>query len=156
MRIREAISEDIKHILERSVETVWRDIPESERKGADYPKWRRTSLQVIEPVIKDKTNKIFVAENENGDFAGYVVVGETKNMFSPSGYGFIYDIFVEEQFRRKGIASMLLKSAEDYCITKGLDIVKLEVAANNPVALKLYERTGFTPERHFLGKKIEK
>ena len=113
------------------------------------------SLQVIEPVIKDKTNKIYVAEDENGDFAGYVVVGETKNMFSPSGYGFVYDIFVEERFRREGIASMLLTSAEDYCTAKGLEILKLEVAANNPVALKLYERTGFRPERYFLGKKIE-
>lgn len=156
MEIREAISDDIKHILERSVETVWRDIPESERKGVDYSKWRKTSLEVIEPVIKDKANKIYVAEDKSGDFAGYVVVGETKNVFSPSGYGFIYDIFVEERFRRKGIASMLLRSAEGYCSAKGLEIVKLEVAANNPVALRLYERTGFTPERHFLGKKIEK
>lgn len=145
----------MKHILERSIETVWRDIPESERKGVDYAKWRSMSLQVIEPVLKDKTNKIYVVEDDNGDLAGYIVVGETKNMFSPTGYGFIYDIFVEERFRRRGIASMLLKTAEEFCAEKGLKIVKLEVAASNPLALRLYEKTGFTPERHFLGKRIE-
>ncbi len=156
MRIREAISEDMRHILERSVETVWRDIPESERRGCDYTKWRKTSLQVIEPVLKDRANKIYVAEDENGDFAGYTVVGETKNIFSPAGYGFIYDIFVEERFRRSGVASILLKAAEDFCILRGLEAVKLEVAVNNPIAMKMYEKTGFTPERHFLGKRIER
>ncbi len=156
MRIREAISEDMRHILERSVETVWRDIPESERRGCDYTKWRKTSLQVIEPVLKDRANKIYVVEDENGDFAGYTVVGETKNIFSPAGYGFIYDIFVEEQFRRSGVASMLLKAAEDFCIMRGLEAIKLEVAVNNPIAMKMYEKTGFTPERHFLGKRIER
>ncbi|MFQ5909567.1 MAG: GNAT family N-acetyltransferase, partial [Thermoplasmata archaeon] len=145
----------MKHILERGVETVWRDIPESEREGADYVKWKKMSLQVVEPVLKDRTNKIYVSEDENGDFAGYIVVGETKNMFSPAGYGFIYDIFVEERFRRRGIASMLLKTAEDFCTAKGLRIIKLEVAASNSVALGLYEGKGFAPERVFLGKKIE-
>jgi ribosomal protein S18 acetylase RimI-like enzyme len=156
LRIREAISDDEGHILERSVETVWRDIPEIERRGHDYTKWRKMSLQVIEPVIKDRANKIYVAEDENDHFAGYVVVGETRNMFSPAGYGFIYDIFVEEKFRRSGVATLLLNAAEDFCITKGLDTVKLEVADNNPGALCLYEKTGFAPERHFLGKRIER
>jgi len=145
----------MRHILERSVETVWQDIPESEKKGADYAKWRRMSLQVIEPVLKDRMNKVYVAEDEKGDFAGYIIVGETKNVFSPAGYGFIYDIFVEEGFRRKGIASMLLKAAEDFCVSKGLQTIKLEVADNNPIALRLYEKTGFRPERRFLGKRIE-
>jgi len=145
----------MRHILERSVETVWRDIPESERRGYDYTKWRKTSVQVIEPVLKDRANKIYVVEDENDDFAGYIVVGETKNMFSPAGYGFIYDIFVEERFRRSGVARMLLKAAEDFCISRGLDAVKLEVADNNPIAMKLYERTGFTPERHFLSKRTK-
>jgi ribosomal protein S18 acetylase RimI-like enzyme len=146
----------MRHILERSVETVWRDIPESERRGCDYTKWRKTSLQVIEPVLKDRANKIYVVEDENGDFAGYTVVGETKNIFSPAGYGFIYDIFVEEQFRRSGVASMLLKAAEDFCIMRGLEAIKLEVAVNNPIAMKMYEKAGFTPERHFLGKRIKR
>jgi hypothetical protein len=79
----------MRHILERSVETVWRDIPETERRGHDYTIWRKMSIQVIEPVLKDKANKIYVAENENDDFAGYIVVGETRNMFSPDGYGLI-------------------------------------------------------------------
>lgn len=156
LRIREAISDDMRHILERSVETVWRDIPESERRGVDYTKWRKTAVQVIEPVLKDRANKIYVAEDENDGFAGYVVVGETKNVFSPAGYGFIYDVFVEEQSRKSGVASMLLKAAEDFCVLRGLEAIKLEVADNNPIAMKLYEKTGFTSERHFLGKRIER
>jgi ribosomal protein S18 acetylase RimI-like enzyme len=54
------------------------------------------------------------------------------------------------------VATLLLKSAEDFCIMKGLEAVKLEVADNNPVAMSLYENAGFTPERHFLGKRIER
>jgi ribosomal protein S18 acetylase RimI-like enzyme len=145
----------MRHILERSVETVWRDIPETERRGHDYSKWRKMSIQVIEPVLKDRANKIYVAEDENDDFAGYIVVGETRNMFSPAGYGFIYDVFVEEPFRRSGVARLLLKTAEDFCIMRGLESVKLEVADNNPAAMGLYENSGFSPERHFLGKSVE-
>ena len=156
MRIREAISEDMGRILERSVETVWRDIPENERKGHDYMKWRKMSLEVIEPVLKDRANKIYVAEDEDDSFAGYIVVGETHNMFSPAGYGFIYDIFVEEAFRRRGVAMLLLKAAEDYCVLRGLGSVKLEVADDNARALRLYEKAGFAPESHFLGKTVER
>lgn len=144
----------MKQIMRRSVETVWRDIPDDEKEGVDYYRWMKTATDFIEPVLSDKTNRIFVAEDENADFAGYVIVGETRNMFSPTGYGFIYDIFVEENFRRKGIGSRLLKATMDFCKSRGLRTLKLEVAANNQPALELYDKMGFSPERFFLGKKV--
>ena len=156
MRIREAVSRDMRLIMQRSVETVWKDIPDDEKEGVDYSKWMKTSVDFIEPVLSDRMNKILVAEDEDASFAGYVVVGETKNMFSPTGYGFVYDVFVEERFRRQGIGSKLIEAAEDFCKSRGLGTLKLEVATNNPVALELYEKTGFSPERFFLGKKVQK
>lgn len=152
--IRRLEKSELRHVVERSLETVWNDIPEYERERLNKQRWEKTARAVIEPMVRSRTNSTFVAEERSGRFAGYIVLGETSNVLAPKGCGFIYDLYVEVEFRRRGVASMLLRRAEDFCKLRGMDFLKLEVSANNPSALALYRKRGFSIERHYMGKRV--
>ena len=57
-------------------------------------------------------------------------------MMTGLNYGFIYDIFVEEKSRGKGIGKLLLEKAEDYCRKKGYSRIALMVSTENDSTLQ--------------------
>lgn len=59
------------------------------------------------------------------------------------GVGFIYDVFVEERFRRRGVASEALRLLEDEARRFGLTRLALHVFAFNTAARALYDRLGY-------------
>lgn len=56
---------------------------------------------------------------------------------------FIYDIFVEESFRRKGIGSEALRVLEILATKMDIHRVGLHVFAHKKLAYKLYRKMGF-------------
>ncbi len=78
----------------------------------------------------------------------------------------INDIFVEEEYRRKNIASCLL----DYMISElksSIKLITLEVRKSNTKAIQLYEKFGFsiyhtrkdyygTEDAYLMGRSIER
>jgi len=73
----------------------------------DREKWTKHILEGFEKLSKRETGKIFVAENETHAFLGYLWVGEGSNMMTGRKHGYIYDIFVKEEYRGKGIGRKL-------------------------------------------------
>ena len=59
--------------------------------------------------------------------------------------GFIDLLAVHPQARRRGLGSMLLRTAFARFAGAGLREAQLGVASDNPRALQLYERAGMTP-----------
>ncbi|MBT8264963.1 MAG: GNAT family N-acetyltransferase [Bacteroidia bacterium] len=60
------------------------------------------------------------------------------------------DLYVEQNYRGKGIGKALIQRAKDLCEEKKLKGLALQTEANNP-AQKLYERVGFIkdPDLHY-------
>lgn len=141
--IRVAEDKDVSLIKEYSKETGWRSISESERKALDKEQWSKRMEEVFDKFIKKETRKIFVAEGENGGFLGYIFVGEGSSMMSGVTHGFIYDIFVKEEFRGRGIGTKLIEKAESYCRQRGYSRIMLMVSPNNQSAVGLYAKIGF-------------
>ncbi|ABS65212.1 GCN5-related N-acetyltransferase [Parvibaculum lavamentivorans DS-1] len=56
----------------------------------------------------------------------------------------ILTICVAPALRRAGTGRLLLQAAAAYALASGADALFLEVAEDNPAALRLYERFGFT------------
>jgi ribosomal protein S18 acetylase RimI-like enzyme len=81
-------------------------------------------------------------------------VGGISDMMTGLNYGFIYDIFVEEKSRGKGIGKLLLEKAEDYCRKKGYSRIALMVSTENDSAIRLYSRIGFKPEQMHMAKEL--
>jgi GNAT superfamily N-acetyltransferase len=55
-----------------------------------------------------------------------------------------HDIVVERRFRRRGVATALLRKVEEAASEEGCCRLTLEVRADNKAALGLYRRTGFS------------
>jgi ribosomal protein S18 acetylase RimI-like enzyme len=151
---RNARKSDIPLIRKFTVETGWKGITGEEQKRLDRQKWNKHMEKVFENTAKRKGSRIFVAEDEHRAFLGYLFVGESGNMMTGETYGFIYDIFVKEEFRGKGIGKMLVEKAENYCREKGYSRLSLMVSTSNQRAINLYTRMGLRPEQIYMGKEL--
>lgn len=85
----------------------------------------------------EKPNSIFVAENNEGSITGFIAVLVVSDELQ------ILNIVVSPEFRNKGIATLLIRSAAIHAATIGAQNCFLEVDAANQPALSLYEKLGF-------------
>ena len=92
---------------------------------------------VPESYINNTDKTIFYAFYDN-QCAGQIVIRINWNK-----YCFIEDLAVKTEFRKKGIASLLLKEAEKWSLQKELNGLMLETQDNNLIACNLYQRNGF-------------
>ncbi|MDD1746644.1 MAG: GNAT family N-acetyltransferase [Methanomassiliicoccales archaeon] len=57
--------------------------------------------------------------------------------------GFVYDIFLEEEHRGKGLGKATMAALGAFAKEKGLRALYLHVFSHNTVAIRLYEGAGF-------------
>jgi ribosomal protein S18 acetylase RimI-like enzyme len=95
-------------------------------------------------VIDSPDGCIFVAD-EAGEVAGYVYVAleplSWKELRGPAG--FIHDVAVREQSRRRGVARQLLAAGIAWLRERGAPRVILWTAAPNEAAQQLFRTLGF-------------
>jgi ribosomal protein S18 acetylase RimI-like enzyme len=60
-------------------------------------------------------------------------------------FGFIHDLWVEEDYRHEGVARQLVMQAIERFAEIGVSQVRLDTAAPNETARHLFERCGFRP-----------
>lgn len=93
--------------------------------------------------------KILFAE-ENRKTIGYIIgviwKQSEKNKLEIGQHvlGEVLDVFVEEQFRRKGIGTKLLEKMQHYFKERGCDSIWVHLFAPNKKAHDVYEKFGFT------------
>ena len=92
---------------------------------------------------------IFAARNDDGEFLGFtqlyhgfcsVAMGETITL---------YDLYVEAQARRMGIAEKLMNRAREYAESCGVAFMTLETATDNYPGQALYEKLGWERDTEF-------
>lgn len=145
---------DIALIKKITKETAWKSISEDERRTLRREKWSQHMDELFERSLSREDSEVFVAENGNHAFLGYVFVGEGNNIMTGAKHGFIFDIFVKKNYRGRGIGMMLMKRAEDHCREKDYTRMALMVATNNQPALSLYTKLDFKAEQMFMRKKL--
>ena len=154
VKIREAKDADRSVFWRATLETAWGDIPDDEKALINRQEFNLHFKQAAQPYLEDRNNKLFVAEDGEGSFLGYTLLGSSEPFYSPKPLGFIFDIYVEEKARRMGVAQKLLDFAFDWFKGQGLKKVKLEVAESNWRARSLYLKMGFKQERHVMGRQL--
>ena len=152
--LREARTVDMPLVKKTFVETSWQYAPETQKKLLDREKWNARVTKYYENVLKGENIQVFIAENEQNEYVGHLIVGQTKSVFTELTSGYVFDVFVKEKFRRKGIGKTLLKEAEDYLREKGYSRIALSVLARNDSAISLYTKIGYKPERITMTKEI--
>lgn len=99
------------------------------------------SANGIAAELENAAARFLVAET-NGEVVGYIGVHEV------AGEGYIANLAVHEQHRRRGVASALLRAAEEGALNRGVAILTLEVRASNFAAIALYTRNGYAVVGH--------
>lgn len=98
--------------------------------------------------VKKYQGKIWLAVDE-GKVIGFVIGAiweqseKSKLEIGPHKFGEVIDIYLEEDYRRKGIGKIMLQMMEKYFKEKGCDSMWILVFAPNENAHNMYKKFGF-------------
>ena len=70
-------------------------------------------------------------------------IGGVKTMDNEGVYGEIKRVFVDPQYRGQNLAMQLMQYLEQYLITQGITIARLETGDKQIAAIRLYEKLGY-------------
>lgn len=103
-------------------------------------------------ILKDKKTLLLVVE-ENKKLIGYMHSTFFKNIYRKLGY--IGDIFVLKEFRRKGIATKLINEFIKILKNKRYEKITLSVNIKNKNAIHLYEKLRFHIQHYDFEKELK-
>lgn len=95
---------------------------------------------LVEPLLEKGSYYLIATENDN--LMGWILIGASKDQFTDEIKGFIYELFVREEYRGNGISKRLMRTAIDHLRQDGYSEVCLSAFVGNQ-AIKLYEKMGF-------------
>jgi ribosomal protein S18 acetylase RimI-like enzyme len=89
--------------------------------------------------------------------AGFVLFGLEAHRFLPRFNGMVYELYIEPEFRRRGIAQIVARQAIQELQSKSPSKIQLEVMEGNRAAAALWESLGFrkVSERYVLAETKE-
>ena len=96
--------------------------------------------------IKNKESVIFIGIDKNLDFekgAGFVQLYPLFSSVSMQRIWVLNDLFVSPDYRKQGIAELLINAAVDMARTNGDKGLMLETGIENTAAQNLYEKLGW-------------
>jgi len=123
--------------------------------GTD-PKTERAQLDAMIPVLlptgPDSPNHAFrIARDETGEELGFVWVGVAPGM--PADTCLLFDIYVHEAHRGRGLGRAILERMLDSLKADGIRNAVLHVRSDNASARALYKKLGFAEDEAQAGTK---
>lgn len=94
------------------------------------------SKQSLENELNNETSHFFVAV-EDGEVIGYI------GMSAVIDEGYIFNVAVRENFRKKGVATALINELVTFGKKNNFSFITLEVRESNEPAKSLYSKFGF-------------
>lgn len=98
--------------------------------------------------FKNKDSVVFAA-NDNGEIVGFTQLYPSFSSVSMKRVWILNDLYVEESYRRRGIAKLLMSAAEEYTKSSGALRVVLATQISNITAQKLYEARNYIKDEEF-------
>ena len=143
MQICMATEEDMEYMTSCVRRSVEQSVDEIERDMSDL--WIESILNIARSSMLERRmdDEMFVLKRMDGSYAGSLWLGTSADQFTCEITGYILGIFVEPEFRRKGIGSALLRYAEDWCRERGFLSRTLNVGWQNESARSFYESHGY-------------
>ena len=99
---------------------------------------RPWSEQMLAEELENQCAAFLTAVDETGEVLGYA------GLLVAADEGYITNVAVFPQYRRRGIAAKLLQVFCDFAAAHHLAFLTLEVRPSNAAAIALYESFGFT------------
>lgn len=143
LKIRPFRPDDLKELTK-----FWREMQSNPIVSGDFSlatdenvaKWQQYVMKVHE----EDENQVLVAEVD-GKVVGYVFFENRAGTALETAYTWasVNDLYVHPAYRRKGIATKLMKHTFDYLKSIGVTHVRLYVMIDNHAAINLYRKFGF-------------
>ncbi|MGN7942204.1 GNAT family N-acetyltransferase [Virgibacillus sp. 6R] len=96
--------------------------------------------QLVIPLLEKGCYYLIAVEDDR--LMGWILLGASKDQFTDKENGFIYELFVLDEFRGKGLSKQLMRTAINQLSQEGYTEVRLSAFVENR-AIKLYEKMGF-------------
>ncbi|PCJ68447.1 MAG: hypothetical protein COA62_14880 [Rhodobiaceae bacterium] len=115
-----------------------------------------SQLDFVTADVASEDGAIFLAELD-GKAVGFIIctMQEVRGSYikpSRRRYGYINDLFVNEDVRGQGVAEVLMQTAEEHCLARGASHMQLFVLVGNERARAFYDRSGWAPYEIFYRK----
>lgn len=101
-------------------------------------------------------HRIYLLEEvETSARAGHLFWAERQPPGSLGTRAYLYELFIDEAFRRRGLGRRALELLEEDARAKGLPGIDLNVWGGNDAARALYRSAGFDERAVFMSKELE-
>ena len=107
-----------------------------------YPKpWTFNFFRIMFHINED----LFINAVDNEEIIGYAVgeIEKRGKVVTPKKAGHVLNIAVQSKYQGMGVGTMLLDEIENRFLSKGADIVYLEVRESNMRAQQVYKHRGY-------------
>ncbi len=112
-----------------------------------------TQLSLLKKFLECNEQEIvFIALNEN-KAVGFCCVQIFKSMCYSKYYGEITELYVNEKYRRQGIAAGMLRYIEEYFADKNIGGYQLFTGGGNTSAQAFYEKQGYVKSNEIMYRK---
>ena len=153
MEIREAIVQDIEQVTKFGVRLLKQhsDLDPYFAPVKNIDKLYRKYLEMC----LDSKNYLFLVAEKKGKLAGYAIgeIQARSPVFKINKNGYINDVFVDEEFRKLGIAKMFLSELKKWFKDKNVKYVELSVHVKNEIGKKTWEKFEF--DTYEIKKRVE-
>ncbi|MCR5685336.1 MAG: GNAT family N-acetyltransferase [Lachnospiraceae bacterium] len=149
MRVRRAVSKDIKAILKLLLQVDM--VHHNGRPDLFKGPATKYDAKELEKIIDDDQTPVFVCVDEEDQVLGHAFCIHKQEVGSAVLTDirtlYIDDICVDEAARRKHVGTALFRHVLDYARENGFYNVTLNVWTCNPGAVRFYESLGFVPQK---------
>ncbi|AKG20853.1 GNAT family N-acetyltransferase [Calothrix sp. 336/3] len=104
--------------------------------------------QFLHERLQNRDSVIFVAE-DNQVLTGFTQLYPSFSSVSMKRVWILNDLFVAEDYRRQGVATLLMDTAEQYAVESGAIRIVLATQVSNLSAQKLYESRRYIQDKDF-------
>ncbi|MRH43405.1 GNAT family N-acetyltransferase [Aquibacillus halophilus] len=99
------------------------------------------AYQIVLPVLNNGGYYV-VYRNPENYILGWILIGENFDLLEEQWHGFIYELYVLPEYRKRGIGKLLLQHSIKNLKQQGYREVRLNVYSAN-TAKQIYEGLGF-------------
>jgi ribosomal protein S18 acetylase RimI-like enzyme len=146
MEIRPATAADVPGVLPMVAKTCALHEKWDPAKYSFLPHPEQRYSRWLTARADDPRSVFLVAVREDRPIAFLIAAIEDEiPIYRLRQFGFIHDLWVEEEYRHEGIARQMVMLAVERFKSIGVPQIRLDTAAPNDVARKLFTACGFRP-----------
>jgi RimJ/RimL family protein N-acetyltransferase len=109
----------------------------------------------VRDFIREQDAELLVAELDGTIVAsGYARIKGDRHYLKHDRIGYLGFMFVPEQHRGKGYNGLILEALIDWCRSKSLQEIRLDVYQVNESAIRAYEKAGFV--KHLINMRLDR